>query len=129
MAPAQTRAYGAAMAGEARTPEELETLLEDAFVVRDRRALAELFEDAAVFIADGGRRCARGTDEIAALADDLFNHRTYVAGGGSIVQSRDTALLVADAGVSVLHRGPDGAWRYAIALLSLTDIPARDGER
>ena len=34
----------------ARTPEELETLFEDAFVVRDRDALAQLFEDGAVLV-------------------------------------------------------------------------------
>ena len=35
----------------ARTPEELETLFEDAFVIRDRTALAGLFEDGAVLSA------------------------------------------------------------------------------
>jgi len=43
----------------ARTPEELDALLEDAFVVRDRRALAALFEgDALLVDAAAGRRAA-----------------------------------------------------------------------
>ena len=35
-----------AAAAGARTPEELETLLEDAFLLHDRRALAQLFQEA-----------------------------------------------------------------------------------
>ncbi len=46
------------MGQRARTPEELETLLEDAFVIRDREAVAELFEHGAV-LGDGPRE-ARG---------------------------------------------------------------------
>jgi hypothetical protein len=33
------------MEGGARTPEDLETLLEDAFVLRSGEAMAELFEE------------------------------------------------------------------------------------
>ena len=40
----------------ARTPEELETLLEDAFVVRDGEALIELFEDGAVLVGSGAEK-------------------------------------------------------------------------
>ena len=47
------------MRSGAQTPEELETLLEDTFVVRDRQALAALFEDGAVLGA-GGSRGTRG---------------------------------------------------------------------
>jgi hypothetical protein len=35
------------MGAGARTPEELETLLEDAFVLHDPQALAQLFQPAA----------------------------------------------------------------------------------
>jgi hypothetical protein len=34
-----------------------------------------------------------------------------------VLQSRDTALVVADAGLHVVRRGSDGAWRAAISLL------------
>ena len=45
----------------ARTPEELETLFEDAFVIRDREALAELLQarDSALIVADRGINVAR----------------------------------------------------------------------
>ena len=41
----------------ARTPEELETLFEDAFVVRDRDAIAELFEDGGLLDSQVARFC------------------------------------------------------------------------
>ena len=48
------------MPGGARTPEELETLLEDAFLLRDNAALVQLFEPTAVLIAGGGLEDAQG---------------------------------------------------------------------
>ena len=104
----------------ASTPEELETLFEDAFVTRDRDALAELFDEGAVVVAGGLE--ARGGGEIGHFAVEMWERkRTYVADPRRILQSRDTALLVADGTVNVARRGSDGAWRYAIALLALTD--------
>jgi hypothetical protein len=106
----------------ARTPEELETLFEDAFVIRDREALAELFEDGAVLVADVGAREARGGGEIARLASELWERdRTYLAEPRRVLQARSTALIVARQGINVVRRGSDGAWRYAIALLSRDD--------
>jgi putative N-acetylmannosamine-6-phosphate epimerase len=103
----------------ARTPEELETLLEDAFVVRNGDALAELFEDGAVLVADDGTREARGGQEIARLASQMWerNH-TYLADPRRVLQARNTALIITKRGVNVVRRGSDGAWRYAIAVLS-----------
>ncbi len=102
----------------AHTPEELETLFEDAFVIRDRKALAELFEDGALLVAGGGAREARGGDEIARLASDIWGRNgTYLADPRQILQARNTALIVAKRSINVVHRGSDGAWRYAIALL------------
>ena len=112
----------------ARTPEELETLLEDAFVIRDREALIELFENGAVLVS-GDVQEARGEEEIARLTSALWDRdHTYVADPHRILQARDTALVVADEGINVARRGSDGAWRYAIALLSLDRI-ARRGDR
>jgi hypothetical protein len=106
----------------ARTPEELETLLEDAFVTRDRSALTQLFENGAVLVC-GNVREARGEEEIARFATALWDRdRTYVAEPGRVLQARDIALVVADGGISVARRGGDRAWRYAIALLSFDDI-------
>jgi hypothetical protein len=103
----------------ARTPEELETLLEDAFVIRDGQALAELFEDGAVLVAGEGARQARGGDEIARLAREMWErNRTYLADPRLVLQARNTGLVVTKRGLNVVRRGGDGAWRYAIALLA-----------
>jgi Domain of unknown function (DUF4440) len=104
----------------ARTPEELETLLEDAFVTRDGAALARLFEAGAVLAAGDGPQEARGREAIARLATALWARgRTYVAAPRRVVQARDTALVVGERGVAVARRGGHGAWRYAIAFLAL----------
>ena len=101
----------------ARTPEELETLFEDAFVIRDREALAELFEDCAMLVE--GSREARGGDQIARLAGDMWeSDLTYLAEPARVLQARNTGLILAKRGINVVRRGSDGAWRYAIALLS-----------
>lgn len=103
----------------ARTPEELEVLLEDAFVTRDREALAGLFEEEAV-LDTGGRRQARGGKEIERVAEAMWRaDRSYLAEPQRIVQARDTALVVAIRSISVVRRGGDGAWRYAISRMSL----------
>jgi hypothetical protein len=110
----------------ARTPEELETLFEDAFVVRDRKALAQLFEDGAVL--SNASREARGRDEIAWLAADMWERDgTYVAEPRRILQARDTGLVVAERGINVVRRGGDGRWRYAIALLSRDETTKGEG--
>ena len=110
------------MRAGARTPEELETLFEDAFVLRDRGALVELFDDGAVLVADAGRPEARGADQIAGSAGALWRaDRNYVAEAQRVVQARDTALVVGRRAVNVVRRGNDGMWRYAISLLSLED--------
>ena len=103
----------------ARTPEELETLLEDAFVIRDGEALAELFEDGALLVAQEGAREARGGDEIAQLVREMWErNRTYLADRPRVLQARNTGLVVTQRGINVVRRGTDGAWRYAIALLA-----------
>ena len=104
------------MVAGARTPEELEALLEDALVLRDGEALAALFEAGAVLVAGRGRP-ARGGEEIARLALATWEgDQTYVADPRQVVQARDVALVVAEGGVNVARRGRDGAWRYAIVL-------------
>jgi hypothetical protein len=110
----------------ARTPEELETLLEDAFVLRDRLALVRLFEPAAVLAAGGGLGDARGHREIARLAAELWDSkRTYLADPRRVLQVRDTALVLGGRAINVVHRGGDGSWRYAISFLQLEKTAAR----
>ena len=107
------------MARGAHTPEELETLLEDAFLTHDHVALAELFEDGGVLVAED-RPEARGAADIRRLAAVLWDGpATYVPDASRVVQARDTALVVAQGGIGVARRGTDRAWRYAIALLSV----------
>ncbi len=114
------------MVGGARTPEELETLFEDAFVTRDREALAQLFEAGAVLVAGDRLQEARGGDEIARVATALWTgDRTYVADPRRVLQARDVALVVAERGINVVRRGRDGAWRYAIVRQSVDDNTKR----
>jgi ketosteroid isomerase-like protein len=114
------------MRSGARTPEELETLFEDAFVTRDREVLAQLFEDGAVLVADDGPQ-ARGGEEIARFATAMWERdRTYVADPRRVLQARDTALVVAEQSINVVRRGSNGRWRYAISLLSLRDPTPRE---
>ncbi|MGH2841825.1 MAG: DUF4440 domain-containing protein [Solirubrobacteraceae bacterium] len=106
----------------ARTPEELETLFEDAFVVRDREAIAELFEEGAVLVGGDAPREARGGPQIARLASEIWaRDLTYLADPRRVLQARDTALVVAPHGINVVRRGADGTWRYAISLLASND--------
>jgi hypothetical protein len=103
----------------ARTPEELDALFEDACVLRDARALAALFEPRALFAATGLAGEVRGSEAIARSAPALWSgDLTYVADPRRIVQAHDVALVLAAQGMSVVRRGADGAWRYAISLLS-----------
>ena len=105
----------------ARTPEEIETLFEDAIVVGDRSALAELFEEGAILVVDD-ERPVRGGDASARLVLATWTgERIYVANPRQVVQARDVALVVGEYGITVVRRHPDGSWRYAIALLSVND--------
>jgi len=113
------------MVSGARSPEELETLFEDAFVVRDRAAVATLFEDGAVLDASTGQ--ARGGDQIGRLAAAMWDgDYSYLAGPERVVQARDTAAVIGRQGVNVVRRGVDGRWLYAISLL---DVHATEGGR
>jgi hypothetical protein len=104
----------------ARTPEELDTLFEDALVLRDRGALALLFEARALLVAGGDPGEVRGSEEIALSASALWSRDfTYVADPRRVVQAHDIALVLATQGTSVMRRGADGAWRYAISLLAI----------
>jgi hypothetical protein len=102
------------MSASARTPEELETLFEDTLVLRDRQALAELFEDGAVLAVDA-ERSARGGEDITRLALATWEGaHTYVAEPKWVMQARDIALIISKQGINVVRRGSDGTWRYAI---------------
>jgi hypothetical protein len=108
------------MGAGARTPEELEILLEDAFVLHDPQALARLFHPGAMLVAGGGLPEARGRGQIARVALQLWDaERLYFADPRRVLQVRDTALVVAGCAINVVRRTDDGSWRYAISLLDL----------
>lgn len=118
--------FGNSVADGARTPEELETLFEDALLVRDRAALSALFEDGAVFVA-GDVPPIRGGEAITRWALALWDgERAYVADPQRVLQARDLALVVAERGITVMRRGSDDAWRYAIALLTNNEVTAKE---
>ena len=104
----------------ASTPEELESLLEDGFVVGDRLALAELFHSNAVLSAYNGADEARGSAQIALAAAALCERGySYIGEPRRVLQAGDTALLIGEWAISVTRRGPDRRWRYAISLLNV----------
>jgi ketosteroid isomerase-like protein len=116
------------MRSTARTPEELDALLEDAFVVRDREAVAALFESEAL-VVDAAACEARGADAIASWARATWTRGiTYVAARPRVLQAGDTALVLTLDGIGVARRHDDRAWRYAIALV-LLDQKTRKEER
>jgi mannose-6-phosphate isomerase-like protein (cupin superfamily) len=110
----------------ARTPEELETLFEDALLLRDRQVLTALFETGAT-LAMGSDQPVRGGEAIARAA---LARRTgigaYVADPRRVLLARDSALVVTDRGVNVMQRGADGAWRYAIVLHAVEESNGRE---
>lgn len=111
----------------ARTPEELEALFEDAFVMRDAQALSEMFTEGAVLAVGEGPDVAWRAEEIQRHATAVWEgDQTYVAGPRRVVQARDIALVLADGAINVVRRGSDGAWRYAIALLFHDPIPKKE---
>jgi quercetin dioxygenase-like cupin family protein len=110
----------------AQTPEELETLLEDALVVGDADTLAALFESGATLVM-GVAQPVRGGEAIALAALATRNGiGAYVADPRRVLLARNSALVVTDQGVNVMHRGNDGAWRYAIVLHVVEECNGRE---
>jgi ketosteroid isomerase-like protein len=121
-----------------RTPDELATQLEDAFIVRDPGGLAALFDEHAVLSPHDHDIDVRGREQIAMFATAQWAaDRRYLAHVRRVVQAGDTAAVVVDwsltgqgsvdgtgeqgSGVDVLCRGRDGAWRYLISLLHVCE--------
>ena len=94
----------------ASTPEELETLLEDAVLLGDHRAVEELFEPGAVIISGSH---VEGPD--GALAE--LTAAGYVASTQRVTQQRGIAVVVGECSVNISRRGPDGGWRLLATVL------------
>ena len=114
------------MRPRARTPDELAALLEEAFILRDRRAVAALFESDALLV-DAAAGKARGAGEIASWARGTWKRgATYAAAEPQVLQAGDTALVLTPDGIAVARRHDHRAWRYAIALLSLDHATVKE---
>jgi hypothetical protein len=114
------------MQAGAHTPEELKTLLEDAFLMRDWRGLAALFEDAAVLSGGKGSPVARNRAHIVQAAAKMWAREgLYLAASSRVLQARGTALIAGERSTSVARRSGDGVWRYTIALLRTQPQPQR----
>lgn len=114
------------MGSGAYTPEELETLLEDALLIGDHDALAALFEPGST-LATGSDRPARGREESARHALMLWHEdHPYLAAPRQVLVTRELALVIGDQGINVLRRAPDGCWRYAIVWQAKNDDMERN---
>jgi ketosteroid isomerase-like protein len=99
------------------SPEELETLLEDAVLLGDGPAVAQLFERGGVIMPRAGSAEARGRAAIAGLARNLWsNGPGYLADPRQVAHSGDLALVVGSAAVNVARRQRNGSWRFVISL-------------
>lgn len=91
-------------------------LLEDAFVMRDPQAVMRLVTHGTVLAVGHPEVC--GAEHIARTAEALWQHNlTYVAEPQRVLETRTTALVVAEQGINVARRQTDGCWRYEILLL------------
>lgn len=93
----------------ASSPKELETLLEDAVLLRDEAAVAALFEPDAVLITGPG---ITGPEQALAELAKLG----YVAATRTVTLRPCLAVVVGDHAVNVSVRDPDGAWRLVATI-------------
>jgi hypothetical protein len=100
----------------ARTPEELETLLEDAILLRDVAGLLALFSPYGVLA--GPLEHAQGPVHIAGSARALLSDGwEYVADPTLVVQAHRTALVIGPHALNVARRGHNSLGRYEICRL------------
>jgi hypothetical protein len=104
----------------ARSPEELEMLLEDTLVLHDTASLAGLFDERAVLSFAGNRPLRGGVLVAGFTAANFSGENGYLADPRLVVQAGDTALVLTGHGANVLRRGADGTWRYQILHLEST---------
>ena len=98
----------------ARSPEELETLLEDALMLQDEAGAAALFEDGGVLVDGSGDVLAR--DQAA----HVLARQNYVASPSSVTVVSNVAVVVGSQTVNVSCRAPGGGWRLVAAIVTGT---------
>lgn len=103
----------------AASPEELETLLEDALLLYDAEAVRALFERGRVRVAgSGGVLEGRG-------ASDLLSEQGFLASGRPALLSSDVAVGVGSA-VAISRRGLDHRWRLLVVVVTGVSPAAGD---
>jgi hypothetical protein len=98
------------MESAAASPEELETLLEDALLLYDVAAVQALFESGLVRVA-----CVSGSLE-GSDAGELLAERGFIASGVAMRVCPDVAVGAGSA-VTVAHRGADRRWRLLVVVV------------
>ena len=102
-----------------RTPQELETLLEDALLSCDADALSGLFRNDGVLVIGQAGRLTRGPADLNRVTALLERHPGgYVAEPCLVLQARRTALVMGEHAINVARRDRSGSWRYAISILT-----------
>lgn len=105
----------------AQSPEELDSLLEDAILLGDADAIAALFTHHGAFAASGMAPVCRGSEMIDVLSSWTEHGHGYIGGSAHVVRSRRTALVIGESAINVVRRGRNGMWRFAICLVPNTD--------
>lgn len=107
------------MSRGARSPEELEALLEDAFLVFDEQTLTELFEPDAVLVTAGGRS-KRGQQAIGRITASMSAGPVcYWADPRTTLQASDLALVLGSKAINVMRRTSEGTWRLVVCFLDM----------
>jgi hypothetical protein len=106
------------MVSGGRTPEELETLLEDAVLMDDADAAARLFEPYGLLFAEGTACELVSREGIRRAAAGWLFRDGYLGTARHVLQAGDTALLLGADVVSVVRRREDGSWKYVICFLA-----------
>lgn len=102
-----------------RSPEELETLLEDALLSCDADVFSGLFRQDGVLVISEAGRLTRGPADLTRVSALLERHAGgYIAEPCLVLQARRTALVMGDHGINVARRDRSGSWRYAISVLT-----------
>jgi hypothetical protein len=101
----------------ASSPEELETLLEDAVLLHDDRAVADLFERNGVVVRVPSWVTGRGR------AGSVLIREGFVASVRSVTVVHDVAVVVGQRTVNFSGRRPDRTWR----LLATVVMPTSPG--
>ena len=119
---------------EVRTPEELESLFEDAFTTRDLESMLGLFDEEAIVMLPEGQGVVRGKEELRRFLTELWKSDvSYVSRLRDVIEAGDTAVVMFDwslsgsdeagqrrvtsgRGIDVLRRDNGRGWRYLVGL-------------